>query len=84
MARFLHKKRVGFEVPRDEVYGSFTGDVVAESIRQVMVERKGEPIRATAWAMKEVFGDMELQNKYLQVFAGILEKGTTKEQKMVI
>ncbi|XP_030465246.2 UDP-glycosyltransferase 91C1-like [Syzygium oleosum] len=83
MARFLHEKRVGFEVPRDEVDGSFMGDVVAESIRRVMVEREGEPIRATAWAMKEVFGDTELQNKYLEEFAGILEKGATKDQKMV-
>ncbi|KAI3410658.1 uncharacterized protein J3R85_018617, partial [Psidium guajava] len=74
MARFLQEKRVGFEVPRDEVDGSFTGEVVAESIRRVMVEREGEPIRANAWAMKEVFGDMELQKKYLEEFAGILEK----------
>ncbi|XP_048133759.1 UDP-glycosyltransferase 91C1-like [Rhodamnia argentea] len=82
MARFPQEKRVGFEVPRDEVDGSFTGDVVAESIRRVVVEPEGEPIRANAWAMKEVFGDMELQNKYLEEFAGILEKGVTKELKM--
>ncbi|KAL3747205.1 hypothetical protein ACJRO7_016045 [Eucalyptus globulus] len=82
MARFLHQKRVGFEVPRDEVDGSFTGNVVAESIRQVMVEPEGEPIRANAWAMKEVFGDMELQNKYMEEFAGILETSAAKDQKM--
>ncbi|KAL3747206.1 hypothetical protein ACJRO7_016046 [Eucalyptus globulus] len=83
MARFLHEKQVGFEVPRDEADGSFTGDVVAESIRRVMVEHEGELIRATARAMKEVFGNMELQNKYLEEFAEILEKGFTKDQKMV-
>ncbi|XP_048133760.1 UDP-glycosyltransferase 91C1-like [Rhodamnia argentea] len=82
MARFLHEKRVGFEVPRNKADGSFTGDVVAESIRRVMAEPEGEPIRANAWAMKEVFGDMELQNKYMEEFVGILEKGATKEQKM--
>ncbi|KAF8036209.1 hypothetical protein BT93_C2038 [Corymbia citriodora subsp. variegata] len=83
MARLLHEKRVGFEVPRDEADGSFTGDVVAETIQRVMVEPEGEPIRATARAMKEVFGDMELQNKYLEEFAVILEKGVAKDQKMV-
>ncbi|KAI6679674.1 hypothetical protein NL676_033555 [Syzygium grande] len=68
----------------DEVDGSLTGDVVAKSIQRVMVEREGESIRPNAWAMKEVFGNMELQNKYLKEFAGILEDGvTTKDQKMV-
>ncbi|KAL3747207.1 hypothetical protein ACJRO7_016047 [Eucalyptus globulus] len=83
MARFLHEKQVGFEVPRDEADGLFTGDVVAESIRRVMVEHEGEPIRATARAMKEVFGNIELQNEYLEEFAEILEKGVIKDQKMV-
>ncbi|KAF8036210.1 hypothetical protein BT93_C2039 [Corymbia citriodora subsp. variegata] len=83
MARFLHEKQVGFEVPRGEVDGSFTGDVVAETIQRVMVEPEGEPVRATARAMKEVFGGMELQNKYMEEFAMILEKGVAKEQKLV-
>ncbi|KAF8006027.1 hypothetical protein BT93_K0345 [Corymbia citriodora subsp. variegata] len=82
MARFLHEKRVGFEVPRDEEDGSFTGEVLAESIRRVMAEPEGKPVRATASAMKEVFGDTELQNKYMEEFAETLEKGAAKGQKM--
>ncbi|GLU10077.1 hypothetical protein SLE2022_269030 [Rubroshorea leprosula] len=73
VARLLHGKRVGFEIERNEVDGSFTSDTVAKVIRVVMVEEEGEPIRAKAWAMKEICGNIELGKKHLAQFARFLE-----------
>ncbi|KAL3744720.1 hypothetical protein ACJRO7_013911 [Eucalyptus globulus] len=75
MARLMDERRVGSEVPRDSRDGSFTSDSVAETIRWVMVEPEGEEVRANAWAMREIFGNVESQLKYLEEFARALEKG---------
>lgn len=71
----MDERRVGSEVPRNDRDGSFTGDSVAETIRRVMVEPEGEEVRANAWAMREIFGNVELQHKYLEEFAQVLEEG---------
>ena len=73
VARLLTDKRVGLEVPRDARDGSFTANSVSESIRRVMVEEEGEEIRKNAWAMKEIFGNVKLQIKYLDGFASVLQ-----------
>ncbi|XP_062010704.1 UDP-glycosyltransferase 91C1-like [Rosa rugosa] len=73
IARLMHNKRVGLEIPRDDRDGSFSSEAVAESIRRVMVDREGEPLRANAWAMKEVFGNLDLNNRYLDEFTQFLE-----------
>ncbi|KAM1155722.1 hypothetical protein ACFX13_027166 [Malus domestica] len=73
IARLMHEKRVGLEIPRDERDGSFTSDSVAEVTRRVMVEREGESIRSNAWAMKEIFGNVELNNACLDEFTRVLE-----------
>lgn len=75
VARLMDERRVGSEVPRNDRDGSFTGDSVAETIRRVMVEPEGEEVRANAWAMREIFGNVELQHKYLEEFAQVLEEG---------
>ncbi|KAM1764139.1 hypothetical protein ACFX11_003417 [Malus domestica] len=72
-ARLMHEKQVGLEIPRDERDGSFTSDSVAELIRRVMVEKEGELVRANAWAMKEIFGNVELNKKCLDEFTRVLE-----------
>ncbi|KAM1047169.1 hypothetical protein ACFX2C_026565 [Malus domestica] len=76
-ARLMHDKRVGLEIPRDERDGSFTSDSVAELIRRVMVEKEGESIRSNAWAMKEIFGNVELNNRCLDEFTRTLETWPT-------
>ncbi|GLT79112.1 hypothetical protein SLA2020_506160 [Shorea laevis] len=73
VARLLHGKRVGMEIERNEVDGSFTSEAVAKGIRVVMVEADGEAIRANASAMREICGNVELGRKYLTEFTRFLE-----------
>ncbi|OMO67260.1 UDP-glucuronosyl/UDP-glucosyltransferase [Corchorus capsularis] len=73
-ARLLHSKKVGLEIERNEVDGSFTSDLVAETIRKVMVEPEGEPLRANAWAMREIFGNEEMNNKSLEEFTRFIQE----------
>ncbi|KAB2027439.1 hypothetical protein ES319_D05G033100v1 [Gossypium barbadense] len=72
-ARLLHGRKVGIEIERNEMDGSFTSDLVAKTIRQVLVEPEGEAIRANAWAMKEIFDNEELSNNYLDGFTRFIE-----------
>ncbi|KAL0287416.1 UNVERIFIED_CONTAM: UDP-glycosyltransferase 91D2 [Sesamum angustifolium] len=53
-AKLLVEKEVGYEVPRNED-GSFSRDVVAESIRRVVVAPEGEQLRLKAAHMRSVF-----------------------------
>ncbi|KAF8404723.1 hypothetical protein HHK36_009612 [Tetracentron sinense] len=73
-ARFLEEKKVGLEIPRNERDGSFTSDSVAESVRVVMVEKEGEPFRTKAKEMKEVFGDRNRDDRYIDGFLRYLEE----------
>ncbi|EXB59429.1 UDP-glycosyltransferase 91C1 [Morus notabilis] len=68
ISRLLHGKRVGLEVPRNEETGSFTSESVSEIIRQVMMGEDGESVRANARAAKEIFGDVDINNKWLEDF----------------
>ncbi|KAB2623667.1 UDP-glycosyltransferase 91C1-like [Pyrus ussuriensis x Pyrus communis] len=77
IARLMQDKRVGLEIPRDERDGSFTSDSVAELIRRVMVEKEGESIRSNAWTMKEIFGNVELNDRCLDEFTRTLETWPT-------
>ncbi|KAI4379554.1 hypothetical protein MLD38_005834 [Melastoma candidum] len=73
MARLLHEKGVGIEIPRDEMDGSFTREAAAETIRRVMMDEEGERIRANAWSMREVFSSMDLQKRYMAELIHALE-----------
>ncbi|KAB2604315.1 UDP-glycosyltransferase 91C1-like [Pyrus ussuriensis x Pyrus communis] len=72
-ARLMHEKQVGLEIPRNERDGSFTSDSVAELIGRAMVEKESELLRANAWAMREIFGNVELNSKCLDEFTRVLE-----------
>ncbi|KAF8404724.1 hypothetical protein HHK36_009613 [Tetracentron sinense] len=72
-ARLLEGKKVGLEIPRNERDGSFTSDSVAESVRVVMVGKDGEPLRAKAREMKELFGDRNRNDRYVDFFSQYLE-----------
>ncbi|KAF9610469.1 hypothetical protein IFM89_022433 [Coptis chinensis] len=63
-ARKLHGDKIGLEIPRDEQDGSFTRYSVAESLRTVMVEDKGNSFRRKSKEMKEIFGHL-LEMHYL-------------------
>ncbi|KAK8483907.1 hypothetical protein V6N13_144824 [Hibiscus sabdariffa] len=73
VARLMHGKKVGLEIERNDVDGSFTSELVAQSIKRVMVDSEGEQLRTNAHAMKVIFGNMELSNKYLNEFSRALE-----------
>ncbi|TYI25198.1 hypothetical protein ES332_A05G034600v1 [Gossypium tomentosum] len=79
IARLMHWKKVGFEIERNDVDGSFKSDLVAACIKRVMVDPEGEQLRANALAMKEIFGNVELSNKCLDEFTQLIENITFVE-----
>lgn len=70
--RLLEEKGIGYPVPRNDSDGFFTRDAVAESVRMVAVEERGKVYRDKAKEMSFVFGDLELQHKYVDEFLGFL------------
>ncbi|XP_057491997.1 UDP-glycosyltransferase 91A1-like [Actinidia eriantha] len=72
IARLLEAKKMGYSIPRDELDGSFTCDSVAESLRLVMVEEGGKIYRDRVKEMSGLFGDMDMQDKYVDNFLDYL------------
>ncbi|KAJ8632901.1 hypothetical protein MRB53_026237 [Persea americana] len=72
-ARWISEKRLGLEVPRDEMDGSFTGADVAKTLRTVIVEADGDIYRANAMKMKEVFANKQLSDQCIDSFASFLK-----------
>ncbi|URE21121.1 hypothetical protein MUK42_10931 [Musa troglodytarum] len=60
----LHKR----PVPRNEEDGSFTAEGIATTLRLVMVEEQGRPLRAKAKEYREVFGDEKLNDGHVWEF----------------
>uniref|UniRef100_A0A2N9I3G4 UDP-glycosyltransferases domain-containing protein n=1 Tax=Fagus sylvatica TaxID=28930 RepID=A0A2N9I3G4_FAGSY len=71
---FLEEKQAGIEVPRNEQDGSFTRDSVAETLRLVMKDEKGKIYRDKAKEMTTIFGDRDLQYRYIDKFVEFLER----------
>ncbi|GMN34021.1 hypothetical protein TIFTF001_004455 [Ficus carica] len=71
--RLLEEKMIGYSVPRDENDGSFTRNAVAESVRMVMVGEEGRVYRERVKEMSKLFGDREIQEKYVDEFLGRLK-----------
>ncbi|KAL1542277.1 UDP-glycosyltransferase 91C1-like [Salvia divinorum] len=63
--RLLQAKKVGIEIPRNEVDGAFTSDAVAETVRVALVGEEGRSIRENARKMKELFGSESISNSYV-------------------
>nr|XP_023878236.1 putative UDP-rhamnose:rhamnosyltransferase 1 [Quercus suber]XP_023878244.1 putative UDP-rhamnose:rhamnosyltransferase 1 [Quercus suber] len=74
IARFLGEKLVGVEVPRNEEDGSFTRDSIAETLTSVMKEEEGKTYRDKAKEMTTIFGDTDLQYRYVDRFIEFLER----------
>lgn len=66
-AKLLVEKGIGFEVHRNEV-GSFDRDAVAKSMRLVMLEHEGEPLRLKAAQMQTIFANQDLHDDYINQF----------------
>ncbi|KAF5759089.1 putative soyasaponin III rhamnosyltransferase [Helianthus annuus] len=69
-AKLLVEKEVGYEVPRNED-GSFTRDMVTESVKLVM---ESQAIRDKASQMSSVFCDQNLQENYISSFISYLQR----------
>ncbi|XP_023911957.1 UDP-glycosyltransferase 91C1 [Quercus suber] len=63
----LVEKGIGFEIQRNKD-GSFNQDVVAKSMRLVMVDKEEEPLRLKAAQMKTIFGNQNLHENYINDF----------------
>ena len=78
-ARLLVEKGLAVEVKRNEEDGSFTKEDIAKTLRLVMVEDEGEPLRSDARKAVAVFGDHKLhQDHYIGAFVDYLKKNVTK------
>lgn len=63
--RLLQAKKVGIEIPRNEVDGAFTSDAVAETVRVALVGEEGRSVRENARKMKELLGSESRSNSYV-------------------
>ncbi|KAL2460383.1 UDP-glycosyltransferase 91C1 [Abeliophyllum distichum] len=72
-AKLLMEKEIGYEVPRNED-GSFNRDVVAKSVRKVMLEPEGEPLKLKASLMRNIFNNQDLHDSYINTFIQHLKK----------
>lgn len=82
VARLMHSRRLGLEVERNEQDGSFTRDSVADCIRRVVVDQEGEPLRANARAVRDIFGSTHLSYKHLDEFTRFIENYTASTKSL--
>ncbi|XP_050205611.1 UDP-glycosyltransferase 91A1-like [Mercurialis annua] len=71
-ARVLEEKKIAHLIPRNEEDGSFTSQAVADSLRLVVEEEEGKVYRDNCMEMKELFGDRNRQNQYVDKFVDCL------------
>lgn len=72
-SRVVAGKQLGFEIPRNELNGSYTRSSVAVSVKLVMVEDEGKKFREKAEEMRTTFGDANLQSGYINKFVEFLQ-----------
>lgn len=82
VARLMHSRRLGLEVERNEQDGLFTRDSMADCIRRVVVDQEGEPLRANARAMRDIFGGTHLSYKHLDEFTRFIENYTASTKSL--
>nr|QSB46666.1 glycosyltransferase [Rubia yunnanensis] len=74
-ARVLEAKTVGVEVPRTVEDGSLSRDSIAEAVKLIMEDERGQAYRGKAGEMKnKIFGNRDLQEKYKDDLVEYLEK----------
>ncbi|XP_047964770.1 UDP-glycosyltransferase 91D2-like [Salvia hispanica] len=78
-AKLIVENQAGYEVPRNKD-SSFSRDVVAESIRRVLVEDEGEQLRLKAAELQSVFGNHESQDNYINKIIDHLKDNMIKKQ----
>ncbi|KAL0367907.1 UNVERIFIED_CONTAM: UDP-glycosyltransferase 91D2 [Sesamum calycinum] len=71
--RVIVEKQLGVEILRNEQDGSCTRNSVADSIKLVMLGKEGSALSERAQEMSKVFGDTELQSRYINNAIEFLE-----------
>lgn len=71
-ARVLEEKQMGYVIPRNEKDGKFSRESVAESLRLVVAEEAGKVYRDKAKGMKQIFGDRQRQERYVNQLLSFL------------
>uniref|UniRef100_A0A7N0TJ15 Uncharacterized protein n=1 Tax=Kalanchoe fedtschenkoi TaxID=63787 RepID=A0A7N0TJ15_KALFE len=66
VARFMEADQLGYCLPRDEKDGRFTKEAVAAGVRLVMVEEEGRVYREKVMEMKDLFADLNMQDRYVE------------------
>ncbi|XP_004489091.1 putative UDP-rhamnose:rhamnosyltransferase 1 [Cicer arietinum] len=69
----MEEKMVGVKVARNDHDGKFNRDSVAKALRSVMDKEEGKVYRSKVEEMSKIFGDMELQDKYIDGFVDSLK-----------
>ncbi|XP_031114750.1 UDP-glycosyltransferase 91A1-like [Ipomoea triloba] len=76
IARQLVERELGYEIARDDYDGSFSKDLVAESLRIVMVEEHGKVFAEKLEKMKEKLFEKEKQDNYVNKLLDYLHAPT--------
>ncbi|XP_043718599.1 putative UDP-rhamnose:rhamnosyltransferase 1 isoform X2 [Telopea speciosissima] len=74
-AALLVEKVVAVAVERDSKNGSFKRESIARALKKAMVDVEGERVRVRAREMKKIFGDIDLNQDYIDGFVRYLKKG---------
>ncbi|CAA2993701.1 UDP-glycosyltransferase 91A1-like [Olea europaea subsp. europaea] len=73
ISSLLEEKKLGHEIARNELDGSFTKDAVAYSLRLVMVEEGGKVYREKVKEMRELLSNKDIQDGYMERFLDHLQ-----------
>ncbi|XP_022844179.1 UDP-glycosyltransferase 91A1-like [Olea europaea var. sylvestris] len=73
ISSLLEEKKLGHEIARNELDGSFTKDAVANSLRLVMVEEGGKVYREKVKEMREMLSNKDIQDGYMERFLDHLQ-----------
>ncbi|CBI40856.3 unnamed protein product, partial [Vitis vinifera] len=73
IAKSFQEMKVGIEIPRDEEEGWFSSKSVAQTLSLVMVEEEGRIYREKAKELSKLFGDKDLQQRYINDFVEYLQ-----------
>ncbi|KAI7735891.1 hypothetical protein M8C21_018958, partial [Ambrosia artemisiifolia] len=74
IASYLVEKKMACMVHREDVDGLFTPELVADSLSLVMVKEDGKMYREKAKEMMCLFGNRDVQDKYLAELMHFLQK----------
>uniref|UniRef100_A0A0E0CSQ5 Glycosyltransferase n=1 Tax=Oryza meridionalis TaxID=40149 RepID=A0A0E0CSQ5_9ORYZ len=74
VARAMAERGVGVEIARDESDGSFDRDAVAAAVRRVAVGGEREAFAGNANHIKDVVGDQEREERYIDELVGYLRR----------